>query len=85
MRARIGEQHGHDGEGGPFVDGVDVDDVEVDEERERPELRQQAEEGQVADDFGQVGEGHHGYDAADDGGDDEQIRREGAESEALEG
>lgn len=67
-------------EGCPFVDGVDVDDVEVDEERQRPELRQQAEDGEVADYFGQVGEGHHGDDAADHGGDDEQIRREGAES-----
>lgn len=85
MHARVRQQHCHDRERRPPVDRVDVDDVEEDQEGQGPELREEAEDGQVREHLRQVGEEEHGQDVAHLRGDHEEVGLEGAEAQLFEG
>lgn len=56
MYARIREKDCHRGKRGPFINGVDVNSIEIYEKWQGPELGEQAKDPPLVEKFGHVGD-----------------------------
>lgn len=79
----VREQETDDAEGFPFVDLGDVDQVDVDEEWQSPDLTESSSQREFTPYFGDICQRQHGNHVEYCGRDNEKIRVEGAESETF--
>lgn len=83
MRIRVTQQQGRDGINHPSVHAQGVDGVEVDQERQSPDLPRCREERQLVEDFSKIGDAEHGDHVHHRVWDGQEVGLEGVEAETV--